>query len=97
LFPVAVALRLRARITPRVPQVRFSELLMAVDGGRVAEVIVNGDVLDMKLSNGAIMRTVAPPNYITVNGGFISDLAKKNVRIEVRSAPEQSAYSYGAL
>ncbi|PWT86666.1 MAG: hypothetical protein C5B57_00645, partial [Blastocatellia bacterium] len=33
---------LRSRIAPVIPQVPFSELLRAVDSGRVAEVVVNG-------------------------------------------------------
>src|SRR5205807_739848 len=30
------------------------------------------------------------------NPSFVSDLAKRNVRIDIRSASDQSAFSYGA-
>jgi cell division protease FtsH len=80
-----------------VAEVPFSDLLSAVDRGEVMEVAVNGDTLDVKLRNGATMRAVAPANYVASNSVFISQLAKGGARIDVRSAPEQTAYSYGAL
>ena len=43
------------------------------------------------------MRTTAPANYVTANPSFVAELAKKRVRIDVRSRSEQTAYSYGAL
>jgi cell division protease FtsH len=59
--------------------------------------IVSGDTLDFKLTNGQAFRTVAPLNYVTVNAAFVPELAKKNIRIDVRSAAEPAAYSYGAV
>jgi cell division protease FtsH len=82
---------------PDAPPVPFSDLLSALERGGVAEVSVNGDLLDVKMTDGRAVRTVAPANYVTANSSFIPALAKKNVRIEVRSAPEPTAYSYGAL
>jgi cell division protease FtsH len=91
------AVMLRARASVPVPPSPFSDLLSYLDRGEVAEVLVTGDVVDVKLKNGQLFRTVAPGNYVTANSTFVPDLAKKNVRIDIRSAPEQSAYSYGAL
>ena len=93
----AIGLVLRSRLAVDVAEVPFSDLLRAVDRGIVSEVVVNGDTLDVKLTDGKMMRTVAPANYVTANSAFIPELVKKNVRIDVRSAPEQTAYSYGAL
>jgi cell division protease FtsH len=87
----------RSRLGVDVAEVPFSDLLSAVDRGEVSEVAVNGDTLDVKLRNGTTMRAVAPANYVASNSVFISQLAKGGVRIDVRSAPEQTAYSYGAL
>jgi cell division protease FtsH len=97
LLLVAVGVALRARTTVDVAQVPFSDLLSHLNSGAVAELVVNGDTLDFKLASGQTFRTVAPANYVTANPAFVPDLAKKNVRIDVRTAPEQSAYSYGAL
>jgi cell division protease FtsH len=93
----ALGLGLRSRLAVEVAEVPFSDLLLAADHGVVSEVVVNGDSLDVKLTTGKTMRTVAPANYVAANSAFISDLAKKGVRIAVQTSPEQTAYSYGAL
>jgi cell division protease FtsH len=80
-----------------VAQVPFSDLLQQLDGGAVAEVVVDGDALSFRLTDGRAFRTMAPPNYVTVNTAFVPELAKKKVRLEVRTSSEQAAYSYGAL
>jgi cell division protease FtsH len=97
LLVVASSAAMRARGVAATPPVPFSDLLKHLDRGEVAELIVAGDTLDFKLSSGAAFRTVAPLNYVTLNPAFITDLSKRNVRIDVRSAPEQNAYGYGAL
>jgi cell division protease FtsH len=92
-----IGILVRSRISAEPPQVPFSDLLSALDRGAVAEVTVNGDTLDVKMADGHLVRTLAPANYVTANSSFVPDLAKRNVRIDVRSAPEPTAYSYGAL
>src|SRR4029079_16895977 len=88
---------LRGHGTADVPQVAFSEFLINIDRGLVSEVLVNGDTLNVTLKDGKFERTTAPANYVTVNPSFVSDLAKKGVRLDVRTASDQTAYSYGAL
>jgi cell division protease FtsH len=77
--------------------VPFSDLLRQLDRGVVSEIVVNGDALEYKLATGELFRTVAPLNYVTANAAFVPDLAKRNVRIDVRTVGEQSAYGYGAI
>jgi cell division protease FtsH len=91
------SLLLRSRTAAVLAQVPFSDLLRHLETGAVKEVVVNGDTLDFKLKGGQGYRTIAPANYVTANAAFVPDLAKKGVRIDVQTAPEQSAYSYGAL
>jgi cell division protease FtsH len=100
LLLVAVAggltyLRLHRAAVPG--QVPFSDLLGQLDRGAVSAVVVNGDSLDFTLADGHTFRTTAPASYVTANATFVSDMAKKQVRIDVRTIPEQSAYSYIAL
>jgi cell division protease FtsH len=80
-----------------VEQVAFSEILRDLDRGVVKTVVIRGDALEIALSDGRTVNTTAPPNYVTVNAEFVPELARKGVRIEVKAATEQSAYSYGAL
>jgi cell division protease FtsH len=97
ILAVASGALLRARGPAAAAQVPFSDLLRDLNRGAVAAVIVSGDTLDFTLTTGQSFRTVTPANYVTANPAFVADLAKRNVRIDVRSAPEQTAYSYGAL
>ncbi|HEY2150554.1 MAG TPA: ATP-dependent zinc metalloprotease FtsH [Vicinamibacterales bacterium] len=94
---VVGGLALRGRDRAVVQPVPFSDLLHQLDTGVVAAVVVDGDALDFTLTSGPAFHTVAPPNYVTANPAFISDLAKKQVRIEVRTANEPSAVNYLAL
>jgi cell division protease FtsH len=89
-----IFLRARRAVVVQVP---FSDLLRHLDSGTVSAVSVNGDTLDFTLANGQTLRTTAPASYVTANAAFVPDLAKKHVRIEVQTLPEQSAYSYFAL
>ncbi len=87
-------LLLRAHGGAAVAQVPFSDLLRQLEGGAVKGVTLNGDMLDFTLTSGQVYRTVAPANFVTSNPAFVSDLAKKKVRIDVQSVSEQSAYNY---
>src|SRR6476659_6271420 len=94
---VAALFVARARGGAASPVVPFSDLLRDLDRAGVRSLVVNGDTLEYTQSDGRTFRTTAPSNYVTANPSFITDLSKRGVRIDVRSAPDQSAYSYGAL
>jgi cell division protease FtsH len=94
---VVAGLVVRSRSAVEVTAVPFSDLLRDLDDGLIAEVVVTGDTLTFKNTTGRTLRTNAPASYVTLNPDFITDLAKKNVRIDVRTASEQSAFGYGAL
>ncbi|MQA28750.1 MAG: ATP-dependent zinc metalloprotease FtsH [Luteitalea sp.] len=94
---VLLVLFVRSRAAAEPPRVAFSELLRDADRGVVAEVVVKGDQLDITHTDGRIVRTIAPSNYVTANPAFVSEMAKKGVRIDVRPLSEASAYSYGAI
>src|SRR5262245_7975438 len=93
----AVALILHARGGPEAQPVAFSELLKDLDRGVIAEVVINGDTLDVTHTDGRVTRTTSPANYVTTNPSFVPELARKGVRLDVRTASDQTAYSYGAL
>lgn len=95
LLSISFFLRSRGQVDP--PQIAFSDLLKQVEAGSVAEVVVSGDSLAVTLVDGTTARTTAPTNYVTANPAFVPELARKGVRIDVRTASEQTAYSYGTL
>src|SRR5262245_12765848 len=88
---------LRTRQTIAVTQVPFSDLLRDLDRSVVSEVVVNGDTLDFKHTDGRLFRTVAPASYVTANSAFVPELARKGVRFDVQSGTDQAAYGYGAF
>jgi cell division protease FtsH len=94
---LSIAYLARSRPAAALVQVPFSDLLRDLDRGAVSEVVVHGDTLTFTLAGGGTFQTNAPANYVTSNPGFVPSLVSRNVRIDVRTAPEQSAYSYGAL
>jgi cell division protease FtsH len=94
---VAALALVRGRTAVEVAQAPFSDFLHDADAGHVSQVVINGDRLDYTRADGRTLRTIAPANYVTTNADFVPGLARKQVRIDVRNAPEQSAYSYGAL
>jgi len=97
LVAATILVVVRERAHAEASQVPFSDLLRDLDRGAVTDMVVNGDTLDFKLSDGRTFRTIAPANYVTTNAAFVSDLARKNVRIDVRTGADQTAFSYGAL
>jgi cell division protease FtsH len=87
------AVALRGRRSPEPAQVPFSDLLSDLEHERVSEIVITGDTLSVKRADGTAARTVAPPNY-AANPAFVSDLARRHVRVEVGASPEPSAYGY---
>jgi cell division protease FtsH len=97
LLLVAGGMVLRGRGRVAVQPVPFSDLLHDLDRGSVAAVTIDGDALDFTLTSGRTFHTVAPANYVTANPAFVTDLAKNQVRIDVRNASEPSAVNYLTL
>ena len=94
---VAAGIVARSRTRVDVGQVPFSDLLRDIDRGAVAQVAVTGDTLDVTLADGRVERTTAPANYVTASPTFMAALQRDHVRVDIRTVPEQTAYSYGAL
>jgi cell division protease FtsH len=87
----------RAHSVTDMTSVPFSDLLRDLDRGQVTGVVINGDVLEFRLTSGQRFRTVAPANYVSGNAAFVPELSRKNVRLDVRTTSETAAFSYGAL
>ncbi len=75
----------------------FSDLLREVDRGMVTELVIVGDRVDAKTTDGRLFRTTAPVNYVSANPSFLPDLARRGVRIDVQGSRSEAAYNYGAL
>ena len=93
---VAPAVWYLANQPPVIPPVAFSEFLQNVQGGRVTQVTFNERAITAQLKGGSRITTVAPPEFLSANGTFVTDLVRQNVRVDVAPAPDAGAVSYGA-
>jgi len=92
---VAGARALRGQTTP--PELAFSEFLQHVDRGDLARVRFAEGAIDLTLRDGSTGHTVPPPEFMATSGTFITDLARRDVRIEVQQTPEPGTLSGSAL
>ena len=92
---VSVAYLATRQSGPIVQKVPFSDVLREITADQVSAVSVDGDALKVTTRDGRLMQTTAPRNFISA--AFVTDLAARNVQIDVRSVGEPTAYSYGSL
>jgi cell division protease FtsH len=96
LLAIGVGLRtLRTHNAP--PELAFSEFLQYVEHGDLATIRFADGGIDVTFKDGNVARTVPPPEFIAASGSFITDLARRNVRIEVQQTPEPGSLSGSAL
>src|SRR3954470_23506294 len=70
-------------MAPTPPPLAFSEFLKAVDAGTVTGVTFNDRTITVALRNGSVGQTVAPPDYLAANSSFITDLYRRDIRVDV--------------
>jgi cell division protease FtsH len=86
-----------ANRTPAEPPMAFSDFLKEVDAGTVTQVTFDTGVLYVSFSNGRVIQTFAPPSFLAANATFVTDLAKKNIRVDVSAPQDPAALSWSAL
>ena len=79
------------------PSIAFSEFLRQVDAGKVTEVTFRDRAIEIGLRDGSRARTVPPPEFLAANASFITDLYKRQIRVDVMPTPDPDALSYGAI
>ena len=95
---LAIAVGIRSFRTHNVPpELAFSEFLQHVEQNDIATIRFADGGIDVALKNGSVAHTVPPPEFIAASGTFITDLARRNVRIEVQQTPEPGSLSGSAL
>jgi cell division protease FtsH len=81
-------------VTP--PSLAFSDFLKAVEAGKVTEVTFSDHIIDVVLRDGSVAQTVAPQEFLAANASFVTDLYRRNIRVEVVPAPHPGSLSWGA-
>ena len=76
----------------------FSDFLHDVEAGRVRHVTQSQEALEFDLVDGSRHVTVAPQGYVASNPTFVTDLAQRGIRFDVKAGEETHGGSgYGAM
>jgi cell division protease FtsH len=86
---------LRQQHTPS--ELPFSAFLQSIERGQVTQVRFADGAIDVTLRNGEVAHTVPPPEFLASSAGFVTDLARRDIRIDVQQTPEPGSLSGSAL
>jgi cell division protease FtsH len=86
-----------ARRGPAVDALVFSDFLKAVESGQVTAVTFTDHTIDVVMRDGRAAQTVAPPEFLNANSTFVTDLYRRQIRVEVTPAPTPGSLSWSAL
>ena len=84
----------RRSVPPR--QMPFSEFIQRVESGSVAAVTFGERTIEVTFRDGVLATTVAPPEF-SRNSAFITDLVRREVRVEVAPAADPASLSWSAI
>ena len=82
---------------PDLPPLAFSEFLQQIERGDITKVTFGERAIVVALRDGRTLQTVAPPEFLSANSSFITDLVRRNVRVEVTPPADPQALSYGMI
>jgi cell division protease FtsH len=85
------------RRPPAPPQIAFSEFIQRVESGGVTQVTFGDRSLLVTFRDSSQATTVAPAEFLTANAGFVTDLVKRQVRVDVTAPSDPSSLSWGAI
>jgi cell division protease FtsH len=85
IFAVLIVLTIwwRHAAAPTVSEIPFSEFVRQAEAGVVKQVTLSGSTVEIVLHDGRLERSVPPPSFFAANAAFVTDLARKQVRIAV--------------
>jgi cell division protease FtsH len=82
---------------PSTPPMAFSEFLQRVDAGAVTAVTFGERDITVAMRDGSSAVTIAPPEFLAANSSFVTDLVRRQVRVDVSPISDPSSPSWGAL
>ena len=87
-------------LTQRAPveaPLAFSDFLRAVEAGEVAQVTFADRAIDVVLTNGHVVQTFAPPDFLAANATFVTDLTRRNIRVDATPPAQPGTLSWSAM
>jgi cell division protease FtsH len=82
---------------PAGQSLAFSEFLKQIERHEVTQVTFGERAIDVSFRDGRKFETVAPPQFLSANSSFVTDLVKSGVRVEVTPMADPQALSYGMI
>ena len=82
---------------PAGQSLAFSEFLKQIERHEVTQITFGERAIDVSLRDGRKFETVAPPQFLSANSSFVTDLVKGGVRVEVTPMADPQALSYGMI
>jgi cell division protease FtsH len=79
------------------PELAFSDFLQQVDRGQVKQVRFAEGRIAITLADNTAAVTVPPPSFLAADTAFVTNLAKRGVRIEIQQVPEPGALTPGSI
>jgi len=75
----------------------FSEFLQKLDGEAVAGVTFAERAIEVSFRDGTAATTYAPPEFLAANATFVTDLVRRNIRVDVVPASDPRTLSWSSL
>src|SRR5690349_14953135 len=78
-------------------QVSFSEFVQRVESGNVTDVNVGERELIVTLRDGSKVTTVAPQGFLAANSTFVTDMVKRQIKVDVAPIADPTSLSWSAI
>ena len=82
---------------PGPPELAFSDFLQQIDKGQVKQVRFADGAFALIMADGSTARTVPPPSFLTADAAFITNLARRGVRVEIQHIPDPGALTASSV
>ncbi len=85
------------RRAPEPPRLAFSDFLRQVEAGAVTQVRFGDRSIEVQMRDGHSALTTAPPEFLGANSAFITDLVRKDIRVDVVPPADPTSLSWSAM
>ncbi len=75
----------------------FSEFIQRVESGGVTKVMFSERTIDIVFRDGSAATTIAPPEFLAANSSFVTDMVKRQIRVEVAPVDDPASLSWSVL
>src|SRR5918992_144316 len=79
------------------PAIPFSDFVQRVESGAVTHVTFGERAIDVTFRDGAKATTIAPPEFLAANSSFVTDLVKRQIRVDVTPTADPASPSWSVL